>query len=150
MLPLLVYVHLVTEVPGRTVMLLDAVLSASCNAMSVMLVQPLLNLPSHLYVARSLSHVHNNQATIQVMNISPSPVNLFKGMKLGVVTPEQNILFVSKEEPDSTSHMPSFDHLDFPNLSSLERAKLLDLLTEFSYIYKPGARQPLAGVCLVS
>ena len=125
------------EIPRRTVMLLDTVLSSSCNAISVMLVEPILNLPNHLRVARSLSRVHDNQVTIQVMNISPSPVKLFKGMKLGVVTPEQNILFVSKEEPDSNLQVSSFDHLDFPNLSSPERTELVNLLTEFSDIFSP-------------
>ena len=69
------------------------------------------------------------------MNISPSPIKLFKGMKLGIVTPEQNILCVSEEELKSTLQMPSFDDLDFPHLSSAERTELVNLLTEFGDIF---------------
>ena len=70
------------EIPGGTVMLLDAVLSTFCNATSVMLIEPVLNLPNYLCVARSLSSIHDNQVTIQIMNISPSPIKLFKGILL--------------------------------------------------------------------
>ena len=123
------------EIPGRTVMLLDAVLSTSCDATSVMLIEPVLNLPNYLHVARSLSSIHDNQVTIQIMNISPSPIKLFKGMKLGIVTPEQNIFFVSEDESKSTLQIPSFDDLDFLYLPSTERTELVNLLTEFGDIF---------------
>ena len=34
------------EIPGRTVMILDAVLSTSCDTTSVMLIEPVLNPPT--------------------------------------------------------------------------------------------------------
>ena len=123
------------EIPGRTVMLLDAVLSTSCDTTLVMLVEPVSNLLNYLRVVRSLSCIHDNQTTIQIMNISPSPIKLFKGMKLGIVTLEQNILCVSEEESKSTLQIPSFDDLDFPHLSSSERTELVNLLTEFGDIF---------------
>ena len=116
-------------------MLLDAVLSTSCDATSVMLIELVLNLPNYLRVAHSLSSIHDNQVTIQIMNISPSPIKLFKGMKLGIVTPEQTILFMSEEESKSTLQIPSFDDLDFPHLPSSEKTEFVNLLTEFGDIF---------------
>ena len=123
------------EIPGRTVQLISGQVDNTCGDISVVLVEPLLNLPDQLYVGRSLSSVCNNQVPIQVMNISPSPVTLYKGMRLGTATSEQNILLVSDKESLTKPQPPSFDHLHFPNLSSSERTDLTNLLLEFCDIF---------------
>ena len=79
-----------------------------------MLVEPLSNLPNHLHIARSLSAVYSNP---QVMNTNPSPVKIYKGMKLATAIPERNILLVSDEDLEAEVQMPNFNHLQFPNLS---------------------------------
>ena len=72
---------------------------------SMVLIEPISPLPDHLYVACSLGLVENGQVAIQVMNVSPSPVRVFKGMRLGTATPEHNILLVSQQE-SSTGDPP--------------------------------------------
>ena len=47
---------------------------------SMVLIEPISSLPDYLYVACSLELVENGQVAIQVMNISPSPIRIFKGM----------------------------------------------------------------------
>jgi len=45
-------------------------------------------LPKHVHIACSLCTIMpNNEVFLQVMNISPSPVKMYKGMKLGRITP---------------------------------------------------------------
>ena len=91
------------KIPGRTVQLIAGQLDNPCGDISVVLTEPLLNLTNQLYVGHSLSSVCNNQVPIQVMNVSLSPVTLYKVMRLGTVTPEQNILLVSNKEPLTNS-----------------------------------------------
>ena len=73
-----------------------------------MLVEPLLHFPDNLCVGGLLSSVFKSQVAIQNMNISLSPIKIYKGMKLGTATPEQNIFLVSHEEVQTTPQLPSF------------------------------------------
>ena len=125
------------KIPGRTVQLIAEQLDNPHGDIAVMLVEPLLHFPDHLCVGRSLSSVFRSQVAIQIMNISPSPIKIYKGMKLGTATPEQNIFLVSHEEVQTTSQLPSFDHLHLPNLSSSERTELINLLSQFHDIFSP-------------
>ena len=75
------------EISGRTIQ----VLIGKHADGSMVLIEPISSLPDYLYVACSLGLVENGQ----VMNISPSPVRIFKGMRLGTTTPEHSILMVS-------------------------------------------------------
>ena len=79
------------------------------------------------------------------MNVSPSPIRVFKGMQLGVATPEHNVLLVSQQE-SSTEDLPChtnsavaplFNTIATPALSSAERSQLVELLTEFHDIFAP-------------
>ena len=65
------------------------------------------------------------------MNISPSPVKVYKGMKLGTVIPSTRVLLVSDEDLQTEVQSPPFDHLQFPSLSTSERTELTNLLKEF-------------------
>lgn len=105
-------------------------------ANSIMLVEPVETLPHQLHIARSLSLCHNNQVTIQVLNISPSPITVYKGMSLGKVTPEDDVLLVS-DESMGTVTQASFDDIYLPNLSETKKSKILALLSEFSDVFAP-------------
>ena len=70
------------EIPGRSIQLIVGRLENPSGDNSVMLVEPILNLPDQLYVGHSLSSVCRNQLPIQIINISPPPVKVYKGMKL--------------------------------------------------------------------
>ena len=49
-------------------------------------------LPRYLYVGRTLNHVSpEKQVILQVMNTSPTAVTIYKGMKLGELTPIQSV-----------------------------------------------------------
>ena len=106
---------------------------------SMVLIEPISPLPDHLYVACWL------RMAIQVMNVSPSPVRVFKGMRLGTATPEHNILLVSQQESSTgdppcladNAAAPLFDAIAAPDLSTAERSQLVELLTEFHDIFAP-------------
>ena len=100
-----------------------------------MLVEPLDTLPHQLHVARSLNSCYNNQVTIQILNVSPSPVTIYKGMSLGKVTPGDDILLVCEESTKTDA--PSFDHLHLPHLSETKKSALTGLLAEFSDVFAP-------------
>ena len=123
------------EIPPRTIQLISGQLDPPCDGVSVMLVEPLSALPEHLHVAHSLSAVSDNQVTIQIMNINPSPVKIYEGMRLGTVTPEHNIFLVSDDDINTEVQSPTFDHLHFPNLSASEQSELIKLLVEFCDIF---------------
>ena len=69
------------------------------------------------------------------MNISPSPVKMYKGMKLGYITPLQNIL-VTENKPAvvNTVTAPPVN-LETSDLPPSEKSRLLELLTEFANIF---------------
>ena len=102
-----------------------------------MLVEPISNLPDQLYTERSLSLVCTNQLPIQIMNISPSPVKVYKGIKLGTVIPSTGVLLVCDEDLLTEVQSPSFDHLQFPSLSTYERTELINFLKEFYDSFSP-------------
>ena len=81
-----------------------------------MFVEPIVNLPGQLDVRRSLSSVCRNQLPIQIMNISPSPVKVYKAMKLGTVIPSTGVLLVSDEDLQTEVQLPSFGHLYYNSL----------------------------------
>ena len=92
-------VHLVRssqdlEITARSVQLIDGTIDSLGTGAMVMLVEPVETLPHQLHVARSLSSCCNNQVTIQVLNVSPSPVTVYRGMSLGRMTPGDDALLV--------------------------------------------------------
>ena len=127
------------EIPARSVQLVAGTIDSLSTEAMVMLVEPVETLPHQLHVARSLSSCCNNQVTIQVLNVSPSPITVYRGMSLGRVTPGDDVLLVCEgsTETDAQSTSVSFDSLDLPNLSDTERSALLGLLSEFSDVFAP-------------
>jgi len=124
------------EIPARSVKLIVGTIDVPSAANSIMLVEPVDTLPHQLHIARSSSSCHNNQVTIQVLNISPSPITVYKGMSLGKVTPEDDVLLVN-DESVGTVTQASFDDIHLPNLSETEKSKILALLSEFSDVFAP-------------
>ena len=74
---------------------------------------------------------------MQVINISPGPIKVYRGMKLGQIIPKQNILIVEQDDMkmcNSSPYTPEVN-LDSSTVSSLDKMKLLDLLTEYSDVF---------------
>ena len=56
-------------------------LSLTCENVTAVLVEPSTKLSNHLCLAHSLSPLTNGaDVVLQVMNISPTPVTVYKGM----------------------------------------------------------------------
>ena len=69
------------------------------------------------------------------MIISPSPVKVYKGMKLGTVIHSTGVLLLSDEDLQTEVQSPSFDHLQFPSLSTFERTEFINPLKKFCDIF---------------
>jgi len=63
------------------------------------LIEPLAiaKLPQHLLAPRTLNPILNDHALIQIMNISPTSVKLYQGVKIGEVTPLADVYLVETE-----------------------------------------------------
>ena len=76
-----------------------------------------------------------------VLNISPEPVKIFQGTKLGVFTPSHTICTVTEEHPIScastvTTLSDSLNvELDSSNLSSSQKQELKCFLASFSVLF---------------
>ena len=97
-------------------------------------------LPTHIHVARTLSSVTMGRKVIlQVMNTCPTPVKIYKGMKLGEATPRCSVLLIDEEDQTAPDHkwlLPEIN-LDFTDLTFTEKKQLLALLAEFADIFAP-------------
>ena len=97
---------------------------------SGVMVEPLhtASLPAHICVACSLSMLRNNTDVIlQIMNVSPTPVTLYKGMRLAMATPEKEVLTITQDETkmlDDLSTFPELDQVDISHLSNNEQKNL--------------------------
>ena len=76
------------------------------------------------------------------MNISPTPVTIYKGMRLGEAIPRHCVLLVDHDnvnipEPATvqTDPIPLQSIIDRHDLSSEEKTQLLDLLTQFANLF---------------
>ena len=137
------------EIPGRTVQLITCKVKGDLNCFRGSgegLIKPsdaIGSLPKYLCIARSLATVTSDDKVIlQVMNISPGPIEVYRGMKLGQIIPKQNILVVKQDDMKMYNSSPCTPevNLDSSTLSSLDKTKLLDLLTEYSDVFAtPGA-----------
>ena len=90
------------EIPGRTIQLIQGELkeeySSSCEAL-VKLISGAP--PTNLCIARTLSPVTSRKEVIlQVMNVSSTPITIYKGMKLGQATPRHNVMLVDNNIND--------------------------------------------------
>ena len=133
-----------TEVPPQSVLLLWAKLHGSGNIPPIQegLIEHVysLNSPKHILAARCLSGVQqDNKVLLQVMNVSPDMVKIYRGTKLGDFTPLQYVHVIDDQEmfrPDvqCAGDMPSVD-LSTTALNATQRAELIGLLKEFGDIF---------------
>ena len=119
------------------------------------LVEPLesMSIPTHVCVARSLSALCNNTDVIlQVMNVGPTPVTLYKGMCLATATPENEILTITQEHPkvsDNADTFANLEQVDLSHLSTSEQQELAQLLIDFHSLF-PANGAPLGQTSVVS
>ena len=89
-------------------------------------------------VQLTLSHVTTRrEVVLQVMNTSPVPVTVYKGMKLGEPIPRCNVLLIDKKNhtaPNHSQSVPEFN-LDSTDLTSTEKSQLHSLLAEFAELF---------------
>ena len=78
---------------------------------------------------------------LQVMNISPTPVTIYKGTKLAKVIPEYSVMLVSDTTPlvsdtaATTTTSTILDQIDMSHLKAEERTELTKLLATFSQVF---------------
>ena len=94
------------EIPGCTIQLLMCKVKGDVNVAGEGMIEPSDNigsLPNYLRVAQSLTTVFpGNTVILQVMNISPSPIKIYKSMKLAQIILKQNILVVKQSDHGNT------------------------------------------------
>jgi transposase InsO family protein len=132
------------EIPGRTIQLIQGELQGEYDSFCEALVEPTSGAPpTNLCIARTLTPVQSGKEVIvQVMNVSPTPVTIYKGMKLGEAIPRHHVLMVNdgvSEVPSvPTSQLQASDFsLDHSDLSPAEKTQLQDLLTQFADLFAP-------------
>ena len=88
------------EIPGCSIQLITCKMINGCLSDVAGFTEPsstTAGLLKHVCVTQSLSKVMpNNKVLLQIMNVSPSPVKMYKGTRLGCITPVQNIVVVEK------------------------------------------------------
>ena len=103
-----------------------------------MLVEPSTKLPNHVCLAHSLTLLTNStDVVLQVLNISSTPITIYKGMKLATATPEQCALLGSPVDAveKNVIHSPFLDQLNVSYLTPEEQANLTSLLMDFSDVF---------------
>ena len=88
------------EIPGRSVRLVIATLQEGSygEEFAEGLIEPVASLPKHLCVARSLGRVSfRGSILVQMMNVSPAVVNVYKGTQLGQFVPQRNITLMESD-----------------------------------------------------
>lgn len=75
-------------------------------------------MPKHVMVARTLGCVGwNGEVPLQIMNVGPGPITLFKGTKVGYFTPREQILVIKKQVKESVE-------LSMPQCSAVDLSRL--------------------------
>ena len=76
---------------------------------------------------------------IQVANLRPVPVKLFKGTKVGIFTPRNKVMLVEDKDTVLPGGLPSFSSLPqidmSPDLSKPQQTQLQCLLEEFADLF---------------
>ena len=101
------------------------------------------NSPNHLLFPRTLSKVTSGgHIFIQVINISPNDITLYKNTKLGCCTPVENLLAITTDNTDTASIQttpPPVIELSSANLSHSQKEHLQELLNRYSDVFaSPG------------
>ena len=81
--------------------------------------------PMNLCITRTLSPVMSRKEVIvQVMNVSPTPITIYKGMKLGEATPRHNVMLVDDNINDMVAIQT--DRSQAPSWFDAEVTRMLD------------------------
>ena len=123
------------NIPGRTIQLIRGKLKGESSQFSEALVEP-----NNLCIARSLSQVlPGKEIVMQVMNVSPTPVTVYKGMRLGGAVPRHSVFLVDnnlQEANDTKTDQPAPD-IYLESLSPSEKTQLTNLLNKFASLFAP-------------
>ena len=125
-------------IPGRTVQLITGKLCSTCEDVTAVLVEPSTKLPTHVCLARSLGPLTNGtDVVLQVLNISLTPITIYKGMKLAMATLKQCVLLVSFADAieENLTQSPFLDQIDISHLTPDEQANLTSRLMDFSGVF---------------
>lgn len=143
-----IFVHALedTEIPGRSVCLVIATLQeGSCGSTERFaegLIEPVAVLPKHLCVARSLGRVSSEGSIlVQMMNVSPTAVKVYKGIQLGRFVPQRDLTLMessiaavsSSDRRESTRF-----NLDSAEITDSEKHELRSLLRKFDDLFVSG------------
>ena len=97
--------------------------------------------PKNLCIARTPSLVRSGQEVVlQVMNVGPTPITIYKGIKLREATPQHNLMLVVNNINDvlaiqtDQSQFPDFN-FNCSDLTISENTQLQNLLAQFADLF---------------
>ena len=84
------------EIPGHTIQLIQGELKEEYSSFCEALVEPMSCVPpTYLCIVRTFSPVMSGkEVVLQVMNVSPTQITIYKSMRLGEATPRHNVMLV--------------------------------------------------------
>ena len=141
-------------IPRRTIQLITGRIEGQHTNVANVLVEPLGEISNsvHFCVARCLSALSNNSEVIlQVMNVGPMPITVYKGMHLATALPEREILTINHAHADTSGDsntFPNLDQVDLSHLSTNEQQELTHLLLDFHSLF-PAKGSPLGQTSVV-
>ena len=96
-------------------------------------------LPKHLCAARSLGRVlSEGSILVQVMNVSPTAVKVYKGIQLGQFVPQRNLILMESNVATIGSgnrrEITTFN-LDSTEITDSEKHELRNLLRKFDDLF---------------
>ena len=130
------------EIPGRSILLIQGRVNSTITRAEEGLVEPLdrPEKPNRVLLARSLATPGpSNEVTLQVANVGPCPIKLFKGTTLGTFIPRDRVMIVadSKAPNSTTKHeftLPPKVNID-SSLTSEQQSHLRKLLEDFADLF---------------
>ena len=116
------------DIPGCTIQLIRGKIDPPHNNVTCFFIESLEKLPAQFCVARSISPlVGDNEIIIQVMNVNPTPLTLYKGMKLVTATPEKNVLLITQDSSQTHHNHPPLESVNFSHLTASEQEEILQV-----------------------
>ena len=129
------------NIPSRCVMLVTGSVQSQGRAIEG-LVEQELNIHNTIMVARGLCCAQSNGAVVlQMVNIGPEAVTLYKGTRVAVFSPRNYIMVLSEEDGVkagggyTNSNGPVPVDLSKSNLSGEQKSRLLKLLEQFRELF---------------
>eukprot|EP00731_Ephydatia_muelleri_P029836 Em0021g359a len=129
------------NIPSRCVMFVTASVQSHGRAIEG-LVEQELNIHNTIMVARGLCCAQSNGAVVlQMVNIGPEEVTLYKGTRVAVFSPRNYIMVLSEEDGvkagggHTNSNGPVPVDLSKSNLSGEQKSRLRNLLEQFRELF---------------